>query len=79
MGDEQKQDEQPHEKQQPNIRLAGGKDVQPLGGAIHIGMSAPIILPDEKKQRAGWYEPRAVEVVKLHVGTYKLIEPKGAN
>ena len=65
--------------QEPNIRLSAdrGKEDKAWQGSVTIGNSDPIVLPKESVQTEGWYEPRAIELVKLSGGLYKLISKKG--
>lgn len=58
-----------------NIMLAHG---QPPVTEGDLGWRA-ITLPAEAQQRAGWYEPRAAEILKLYGGIYKPVVDKGGN
>jgi hypothetical protein len=64
---------------EPNIRLSAerGKDEAAWQGSVTIGNSDPIALPEEAVQIEGWYEPRAMELVRLSGGLYKMITKKG--
>jgi hypothetical protein len=61
-----------------NIKLR--KDAQPItvDGEVSAGMDKNgILFPDETNQKAGWYHPRAKEILRLFPDRYIEIKEKG--
>lgn len=61
----------------PNIALAAKASPATVDGNVQPGMGKPIFLPSEEVQRAGWYEPRAGELIALYPERYKPVTGKG--
>lgn len=47
-------------------------------GPLSIGMTPTILMPSIEVQRAGWFEPRAQEIINLHPDRYIAVKEKGA-
>jgi hypothetical protein len=61
----------------PNIKLAHHQ--RPLGeGELNMGMREPIHIPDEAAQKAGWFEPRAAEIIQQYPRRFKIVVQKGS-
>lgn len=78
MADNQGGGEKPNPVPNANIRLRQGAQPITVDGEVNAGMNKnPILFPDKVTQAAGWYHPRASEILQLFPDIYVEVKPLG--
>lgn len=70
--------DKPNPVPNPNIMLRKGAQPMAVDGEVNIGMRKnPILFPSKEVQGAGWYHPRADEIIKAFGDRYIAVKPLG--